>query len=133
MSAVSLPVKPSSTQPASNPLLIGQGLPPFREIKADHVVPGIEQLLQELTQSLQDLEDHLSAALQSSAQFAPSWNDLIDPLTAITERLGWSWGIISHLMGVKNSPDCGQPMRRCSPLWCNLPTSWAKARSFMTP
>jgi oligopeptidase A len=105
MSAVSLPVKPSSTQPASNPLLIGQGLPPFSEIKAEHVVPGIEQLLQALTQSLQDLEDHLSASLQSSEQFSPSWSGLIDPLTAITERLGWSWGIIGHLMGVKNSPE----------------------------
>ncbi len=105
MSAVSSPVKPTSTEPVSNPLLIGQGLPPFSEIKAEHVVPGIEQLLQALGRSLQDLEAELSAALESSSQFSPSWHALIEPLTAITERLGWSWGIIGHLMGVKNSPE----------------------------
>ena len=42
MSAVSSPVK-ASIESASNPLLIGQGLPPFGEIKAEHVVPGIER------------------------------------------------------------------------------------------
>ncbi len=104
MSAVSSPIK-ASIQPANNPLLIGQGLPPFSEIKSEHVVPGIEQLLRELAQALQTLEEDLVAALQSSPQFSPSWHELIDPLTVITERLGWSWGIISHLMGVKNSPE----------------------------
>ena len=46
MSAVSLPVK-VSTETAANPLLIGKGLPPFGEIKAEHVVPGIEQTFEE--------------------------------------------------------------------------------------
>ncbi len=104
MSAVSSPVK-VSTQSFANPLLIGKGLPPFGEIKAEHVVPGIEQLLKNLEQDLQALEAQLKAQLQSSPQASPSWAELIEPLTNITERLGWSWGIISHLMGVKNSPE----------------------------
>jgi oligopeptidase A len=104
MSAVSSPVK-ASIEPANNPLLLGKGLPPFNEIKAEHVVPGIEQLLKELAQALQALEQALEKDLATSAQTAPSWGELVDPLTAITERLGWSWGIISHLMGVKNSPE----------------------------
>ncbi|MGB3295051.1 MAG: M3 family metallopeptidase [Phormidesmis sp.] len=95
---------PAATQNASNPLLIGKGLPPFGEIKADHVVPGIEQLLQELTLELQAVEETLQARLQSSPQAVPTWDEL-DALTAITERLGWSWGIVGHLMGVKNSPE----------------------------
>ena len=104
MSAVSSPVKASS-EPANNPLLIGQGLPPFNNIKAEHVVPGIEQLLKKLTQALQAVEDHLAEALRLDDHFSASWEELMDPLTAITERLGWSWGIIGHLMGVKNSPE----------------------------
>lgn len=102
--STSVVLPPAATQNTSNPLLIGSGLPPFSEIETSHVVPGIEQLLQELTQELHSVEAALQAKVESSPQAVPTWDEL-DALTAITERLGWSWGIISHLMGVKNSPD----------------------------
>lgn len=78
-----------------NPLLIGQGLPPFEQITPDHVVPGITQLLTELEQDLTQLETELK----------PTWKDLVEPLEKLQERLTWSWGIVGHLMGVKNSPE----------------------------
>lgn len=78
-----------------NPLLIGAGLPPFDHIETDHIVPGIATLLEHLRTDLQGLE----------ASVVPTWNGLVEPLTRIEERLGWSWGIIGHLMGVKNSPE----------------------------
>ncbi|MFM7469998.1 MAG: M3 family metallopeptidase, partial [Nodosilinea sp.] len=78
-----------------NPLLIGEGLPPFDRLEDSHIVPGITTLLQELTADLEALESHVS----------PTWSGLVNPLTRIRERLSWSWGIISHLMGVKNSPE----------------------------
>ncbi|MEO1095474.1 MAG: M3 family metallopeptidase [Cyanobacteria bacterium J06638_28] len=78
-----------------NPLLIGEGLPPFEAISPEHVIPGITQLLQDLTDDL--------AALEASVQ--PTWAGLVEPLTAIEERLRWSWGVMGHLMGVKNSPE----------------------------
>ncbi|MEL6468923.1 MAG: M3 family metallopeptidase [Cyanobacteria bacterium J06623_4] len=110
---------PSQSAPASatqnpspqNPLLIGSGLPPFETIQAHHVVPGIEQLLKDLEQDISALETQLADA--SAGAF--TWESVVEPLTAITERLGWSWGIIGHLMGVKNSPalraayECVQP------------------------
>ena len=104
MSAVSSPVK-VSIESTNNPLLIGKGLPPFGEIQAEHVVTGIEQLLKNLEQDLRSLESQLKTNLQSSPYASPRWAELIEPLTSITERLGWSWGIVSHLMGVKNSPE----------------------------
>ncbi|AFY66149.1 M3 family metallopeptidase [Geitlerinema sp. PCC 7407] len=76
-----------------NPLLIGNGLPPFDQISPDHVVPGMTRLLDELEQAIGQLE----ATLQ------PTWSSLVEPLDAITDRLRWSWGLVSHLMGVKNS------------------------------
>ena len=85
-----------STEP--NPLLIGRGLPPFEKIKAEQVEPGIESLIQVLGEEVRSLENTLS-------QDTATWESLVTPLTAITERLGWSWGIIGHLMGVKNSPE----------------------------
>ena len=78
-----------------NPLLIGKGLPPFNEIEAGQVVPAMTQLLKELEQEVAKLEQNVT----------PTWSGLVEPLTAIDERLGWSWGIVGHLMGVKNSPE----------------------------
>ncbi len=80
---------------ADNPLLIGEGLPPFDRLQADQVVPAMTQLLQELDQQLTDLE----------TQGQPTWSGLMEPLTALEERLTWSWGLLGHLMGVKNSPE----------------------------
>jgi oligopeptidase A len=78
-----------------NPLLIGQGLPPFQEIQPEHIEPGIQELLQNLATELETLEKTVE----------PTWAGLVEPLTQIEERLTWSWSIIGHLMGVKNSPE----------------------------
>ena len=79
----------------SNPLLIGEGLPPFNDIKSDDIIPGIKQLLRELDGELGQLE----------AIVQPTWQGLVVPLNRLEDRLRWSWGIIGHLMGVKNSPE----------------------------
>ncbi|MGC9527700.1 MAG: M3 family metallopeptidase [Limnospira sp.] len=78
-----------------NPLLIGKGLPPFADITPEHVVPGMTQLLAELDAELTRLEE--------TAQ--PTWSGIVEPLQSLQERLIWSWGIVNHLMGVKNSPE----------------------------
>ncbi|GEA26672.1 oligopeptidase A [Microcystis aeruginosa NIES-4325] len=89
----------------SNPLLAGQGLPAFDQIQPGLIVPGMTQLLQELARELTELE----------AQIAPTWEKLVEPLTRIEERLSWSWGIIGHLMGVKNSPELRQAYETVQP------------------
>jgi oligopeptidase A len=78
-----------------NPLLLGAGLPPFDSIEAGHIEPGIATLIDDLTIALEQLETEVT----------PTWQGLVEPLTRIEERLGWSWGIVGHLMGVKNSPE----------------------------
>ena len=88
-----------------NPLLIGKGLPPFDQIKAEQVVPAITQLLQELEQKVTELE----------ANVTPTWSGVVEPLTVIDERLGWSWGIVGHLMGVKNSPQLREAYEQMQP------------------
>ena len=88
-----------------NPLLIGHGLPPFESIQPEHVVPAITQLLTELEESLTQLE----------ANVVPTWDGLVKPLEQIEERLSWSWGIVSHLMGVKNSPELRQAYETMQP------------------
>lgn len=89
----------------SNPLLAGQGLPAFDQIQPGLIVPGMTQLLQELARELTELE----------AEITPTWEKLVEPLTRIEERLSWSWGIIGHLMGVKNSPELRQAYETVQP------------------
>jgi oligopeptidase A len=107
-----------------NPLLLGKGLPPFEAIQPEHVVPGITQLLAELEQSLTQLE----------TDFTPTWDGLVKPLEQIEERLSWSWGIVSHLMGVKNSPELRQAYETMQPevvkFWNRLSQSQALYQGF---
>jgi oligopeptidase A len=88
-----------------NPLLIGEGLPSFDQIKPEHVVPGIQTLLATLEADLSALE----------SQLVPTWEGLVEPLSHIEERLRWSWGIVGHLMGVQNSPELRQAYETVQP------------------
>jgi oligopeptidase A len=88
-----------------NPLLIGKGLPPFDAIKPEHVVPAMTQLLAELEEELASLE----------RQVTPTWSSLVEPLDRLTEGLTWSWGIVGHLMGVKNSPELREAYETVQP------------------
>ncbi|OCQ94504.1 peptidase M3 [Nostoc sp. MBR 210] len=90
---------------SQNPLLRGTGLPPFTEIQAEQVIPAFQQLLKELDEEL--------ATLEANAQ--PTWSGLVEPLEKLTERLTWSWGIVSHLMGVKNSPQLREAYETVQP------------------
>ncbi|MDD1421484.1 M3 family metallopeptidase [Dolichospermum sp. ST_sed1] len=78
-----------------NPLLQSSGLPEFADIEPEQVEPAFNYLLAELEKQLAGLE----------ANIQPTWSGLVEPLEKLTERLNWSWGILNHLMGVKNSPE----------------------------
>ncbi|PHJ60334.1 peptidase M3 [Nostoc linckia z4] len=95
----------ASTILFDNPLLQGTGLPPFAEIKPERVVPAFKQLLAELDDQL--------AALEANVE--PTWEGLVKPLEKLTERLTWSWGIVNHLMGVKNSPELREAHQTIQP------------------
>lgn len=94
-----------STTTTENPLLIGKGLPPFAEIKLEQIVPAMTQLLAQVDQELTELE----------AKVQPTWSGLVEPLDRLNERLTWSWGIVGHLMGVKNSPELREAYESIQP------------------
>jgi len=89
----------------NNPLLKCSGLPPFSEITPELVLPALQQLLPEVDRDLSALE----------ANIAPTWDGLVEPLERLTERLTWSWGIVNHLMGVKNSPQLREAFETVQP------------------
>jgi len=77
----------------SNPLHLHGALPRFDLIHPGQIEPGIRELLTELVVLLDELESNLEY----------TWSGLIEPLEAISERLGYAWGLVGHLMGVQNS------------------------------
>jgi oligopeptidase A len=85
------------------PLLAGEGLPDFPAIGPDDVSRDIPVLLEELNTALSRHEEELERALGADAML--SWSGVMDPLQSIGERLRWSWGVVTHLMGVCNSPE----------------------------
>ena len=86
-----------------SPLLEGHGLPCFEQITPDLVQQDIPVLLSQLEQQFTELETTLQSRLDCDASI--SWEEVMQPMQRIGERLRWSWGVISHLNGVCNSPE----------------------------
>ena len=93
----------TSSGPSTLPLLSGEGLPPFEAITPDQVQQGIPVLLDELNAELTALEAQLEQRLGEASPLG--WDELMGPLHHLGERLRWSWGVVSHLNGVCNSPE----------------------------
>ena len=88
------------TQPE---LLRGHGIPRYEAIDASQVEAHIPALIQDLEEQLTALEATLQHRLSENT--ALSWEEVMTPLHQLGERLRWSWGVVSHLNGVCNSPE----------------------------
>src|SRR5215813_8749081 len=98
-------VSTTQTTAETNPLLQLSLFPRFDLIHPEHVVMAMQQLLTELETALQRLE----------AQAQPTWEGLVEPLERLTDRLNVTWGIVGHLMGVKNSAALRQAHQTVQP------------------
>jgi len=93
------PLSPLALPPAlqNNPLLtFGHGIAAYSEVKPEHITPAIQFLLK-----------HAQVAVDTATdpKTPSSWNALTEPLEDATEALGRSWGVISHLNSVADSPE----------------------------
>ncbi len=90
---------------ADNPILNWTERPVYTDIKAEHVVPAIESALAEAEKALSDLE-----------QDPPStWLGLFPRIEKIQDDIGRFWGVISHLNGVRNSPELRDAYTQAQP------------------
>ena len=94
----------SSSAVALPEILRGEGLPAFAAITPEAVTAHIPGLISELETELSALEQRLDAQL-ADGDAGLSWAAVMDPLQRLGERLRWSWGVVSHLNGVCNSPE----------------------------
>jgi len=81
----------------NNPLMtFGRGIAAYSEVKPEHIAPAIEYLLKH-AQNAVDLAVNPSTP--------PTWDALAEPLEDATESFGRSWGVISHLNSVADTPE----------------------------
>jgi oligopeptidase A len=90
----------------TNPLLEITELPQFSKIKAEHVVPAIEQLLDQARQTI-------ATQLQNGAPY--TWQSLVEPIEAAEDRLNKAWSPVSHMNTVINSDDMREAYNACLP------------------
>ena len=90
----------------SNPLLELRGLPPFSSIRPEHVVPAMEQLLAEARLRVSEL-------LESNTHY--TWENLIEPLEAMDDRVNRAWSPVSHMNAVVNSEALREVYNACLP------------------
>ena len=87
----------------NNPLLRQDALPPFGEIRTEHMEPAIAEILGDNRQRIQAL----------AGQATPDWNSLVAPMLAMEQRLSNAWSVISHLNGVVNDPPLRDAFKAC--------------------
>ncbi|MDO6562341.1 oligopeptidase A [Amphritea sp. 1_MG-2023] len=90
----------------SNPLLQNHLLPPFSEIKPEHIEPAVDQLLADCRAAVVEVLEHTDA---------PDWNSLVVPLEQSHDRLAKAWSPVSHLNGVLNSDELRDAYNACLP------------------
>ncbi len=81
---------------SQNPLLDFSDLPLFDRIQPDHVGPAVDVLLGQAEQALERV---------TAPGFPASWTDIAGVLDIATEKLSRSWGAVSHLNSVADSPE----------------------------
>ncbi len=91
------------TANAPNPLLdfaagSASSLPPFGAIRPEHVAPALDRIL---TENRSERERLLAATASHS------WDNLVDPMEDMQERLHRAWSPVAHLNAVMNS----EPLR----------------------
>lgn len=90
----------------SNPLLASSDLPAYALIKPEHAEAAIEQLL---TENRAEIERLLTA------NSVYGWDNLIQPLEELEDRLNKAWSPISHLHSVLDSEALRAAYNRCLP------------------
>ncbi|MDY0275540.1 MAG: M3 family metallopeptidase [Desulfomicrobium sp.] len=78
----------------TNPLLHWEYFPQFSRIRPEHVLPAVNETIEQSLQELIALEQTLPK----------TWHGLLVPLERLIDRVSRTWGLVTHLYNVTNSP-----------------------------
>ena len=90
----------------TNPLIGLEGLPPFSQIKPEHIVPALKQGIADCKQTIE----------QVLAQESYTWDNFIVPLDEVDDKLSRLWSPVSHMHSVVNSEALREAYDECLPL-----------------
>jgi len=90
----------------NNPLLEDSTLPQFSKIKPEHVEPAIDSLLA-------DARSIVAQHLQATTEY--TWENLIEPIENIEDKLNKAWSPVSHLNSVVNTDELRDAYNACLP------------------
>ena len=76
-----------------NPLLLGEDLPRYDEIKPEHVAEAVEKMISEVERG---------AARVEADPALPAWASVIEELNTLEDWFTRVWGAVSHLNVVRN-------------------------------
>lgn len=88
----------------SNPLLLPYELPPFSAIRAEHLVPAIEQIIAESRSA--------TATIIASQALFPTWDDLVHAVEELEARLDGVLKVIELLDSIPQEPIWKQASHR---------------------
>ncbi len=115
-----------SAELQQNPLIaFGRGICDYSEVKPSDIPPAINFLLERAQHAV----DH--AVDQSTPE---NWNDLVESLEDATESLSRSWGVVSHLNSVADTPELraahGEMMPKVTAFFSSLGQNLALYQKF---
>ena len=91
----------------SNPLLTFTDLPPFSQIKPEHVKPAVEQ-------AIEACRAKIDSVLENNT--APNWDNVVAPIEEVDDHLSRIWSPVSHMNSVVNSDELREAYESCLPL-----------------
>ena len=103
----------------SNPLLNKTVLPQFKHIKPEIIKFAIQSLLKENRQKITSLEE-----LNEEYR----WDNFIQPLELLDDRLNKAWSPVRHLNSVKSSDELREVYNECLPLISEYSTEMGQNR-----
>jgi len=89
-----------------NPLLTEFDLPPFSQIKPEHIKPAVEQLVEECKQAIET----------AVADSEPTWDSLVLAVDKVDDKLSKAWSPVSHMNSVVSSDELREAYESCLPL-----------------
>jgi len=94
---------------------VTEGLPKFNEITTPQLKNVVEECVQRLTGDFSEFEIFLN---NQSEEYC--YGDIFEKLEMLQSPLACSWGIVNHLMGVKNSDELRVAHETVQPLVIEL-------------
>lgn len=90
----------------TNPLLTDFDLPPFADIRAEHVEPAISELISYNLSKIDEL---------TQSQGTLTWETLVNSIEEWEDKLSKAWSPVGHLNAVLNSPELRGAYNNCLP------------------